>query len=151
MAEQHLFYTTLIMIILRNLLYSLILIFGAMDAHSQFNDKDVILKAEEAFALTGFHSENIIKVTWQIAPNHYLYKNSIKVFVNNSLIEHEFISLLNEEIIVDEFFGKSVVLKNTVALQAISSNDNLSNSVIKIAYQGCAEGKYCYPKQLKTI
>ena len=67
------------------------------------------------------------------------------------MIEHEFISLLNEEIIVDEFFGKSVVLKNTVALQAISSNDNLSNSVIKIAYQGCAEGKYCYPKQLKTI
>ena len=139
------------MIILRNLLYSLILIVGAMDAHSQFNDKDVILKAEEAFVLSGFHSENIIKASWQIAPNHYLYKDSIKVFVNNSLIQHEFISILNEEKIVDEFFGESVVLKNTVALQAIYTNDNLSTAVIKIAYQGCAEGKYCYPKQLKTI
>ena len=122
-----------------------------MDAHSQFNDKDVILKAEEAFVLSGLHSENIIKASWQIAPNHYLYKDSIKVFVNNSLIQHEFISILNEEKIVDEFFGESVVLKNTVALQAIYTNDNLSTAVIKIAYQGCAEGKYCYPKQLKTI
>jgi thiol:disulfide interchange protein len=139
------------MIILRNLLYSLILMVGAMDAHSQFNDKDTILKAEEAFVLSGFHSGNIITASWQIAQNHYLYKDSIKVFVNNNLIEHEFISLLNEEMIVDEFFGKSLVLKNTVVLKATYTKDNLSTAIIKIAYQGCAEGKYCYPKQLKTI
>jgi len=66
------------------------------------------------------------------------------------VVAHEFI-LLDESVITDEFFGESLVLKNTLALKALSNSKDLQNAMIKIEYQGCAAGKYCYPKQQKKI
>ena len=151
MALSHLFYTMEVMKILRNLIYSVILIVCAVDAQSQFNNQETILKAEDAFVFSSFKLNNTIHVSWQIAPNHYLYKDSIKVFVNDNPLAYTFTSVEDEAMIVDEFFGKSLVLRNTIALQVTLEEYNISTAVIKISYQGCAEGKYCYPRQLKTI
>ena len=137
------------MIILRNLLYSFLFLACAVNAQNQFNQNN-ILKAEEAFILNAQLTDDVINASWQIAEEHYLYKDSIKVIINNEAVAHEFI-LLDESVINDEFFGESLVLQNTLVVRAVYNSNDLQNAIITIEYQGCAAGKYCYPKQRKNI
>ena len=137
------------MIIFKNLLYSFLFLACSVNAQNQFNQND-ILKVEEAFILNTQLIDNVINASWQIAAEHYLYKDSIKVIINNEAIAHEFI-LLDESIINDEFFGESLVLQNTLFVRAIYNSTDLQNAIIIIEYQGCAAGKYCYPRQQKNI
>ena len=138
------------MMIFKNLLYSFLFLACSVNAQNQFNQNN-ILKAEEAFILNAQLTDNVINASWQIAAEHYLYKDSIKVIINNEAIAHEFI-LLDESVINDEFFGESLVLQNTLVVRAVYKKSNdLQNAIITIEYQGCAAGKYCYPKQRKNI
>ena len=137
------------MMIFKNLLYSFLFLACSVNAQNQFNQTN-ILKAKEAFILNVQLTDNAINASWQIAVEHYLYKDSIKVIINNEAIAHEFI-LLDESVINDEFFGESLVLKNTLVVRAVYNSDDLQNAIITIEYQGCAAGKYCYPKQRKNI
>jgi thiol:disulfide interchange protein DsbD len=138
------------MIIFKNLLYSFLFLACSVNAQNQFNQNN-ILKAEEAFILNAQLTDDVINASWQIAAEHYLYKDSIKVIINNEAIAHEFI-LLDESVINDEFFGESLVLQNTLVVRAVYKKSNdLQNAIITIEYQGCAAGKYCYPKQRKNI
>jgi thiol:disulfide interchange protein DsbD len=137
------------MMIFKNLLYSFLFLACSVNAQNQFYQND-ILKAEEAFILNAQFTDDAINASWQIAAEHYLYKDSIKVIINNEAIAHEFI-LLDESVINDEFFGESLVLQNTLVVRAIYDSNDLQNATITIEYQGCAAGKYCYPKQRKNI
>ena len=135
--------------IFKNLLYSFLFLACSVNAQNQFNQTN-ILKAKEAFILNVQLTDDAINASWQIAAEHYLYKESIKVIINNEAIAHEFI-LLDESVINDEFFGESLVLQNTLVVRAVYNSDDLQNAIITIEYQGCAAGKYCYPKQRKNI
>ena len=135
--------------IFKNLLYSFLFLACSVNAQNQFNQTN-ILKAKEAFILNVQLTDDAINASWQIAEEHYLYKDSIKVIINNEAIAHEFI-LLDESVINDEFFGESLVLQNTLVVRAVYNSDDLQNAIITIEYQGCAAGKYCYPKQRKII
>ncbi|MDB3877741.1 protein-disulfide reductase DsbD family protein [Gammaproteobacteria bacterium] len=135
--------------IFRNLLYSFLFLACSVNAQNQFNQNN-ILNAEEAFILNTQLTANVINASWQIAAEHYLYKDSIKVLINNEAIAHEFISL-DESVINDEFFGESLVLQNMLVIRAAYNSNDLQNAIITIEYQGCAAGKYCYPKQQKNI
>ena len=137
------------MMIFKNLLYSFLFLACSVNAQNQFNQTN-ILKAKEAFILNVQLTDNVINASWQIAVEHYLYKDSIKLIINNEAIAHEFI-LLDESVINDEFFGESLVLQNTLVIRAVYNSDDLQNAIITIEYQGCAAGKYCYPKQRKNI
>ena len=54
--------------------------------------------------------------------------------------------------ITDEFFGESAILKGVLELEAELLDVNLTDlQSIKVIYQGCAEGKYCYPKRIKSL
>jgi thiol:disulfide interchange protein DsbD len=137
------------MMIFKNLLYSFLFLACSVNAQNQFNQTN-ILKAKEAFILNVQLTDDSINASWEIAVEHYLYKDSIKVIINNEAIAHEFI-LLDESVINDEFFGESLVLQNTLVVRAVYNSDDLQNAIITIEYQGCAAGKYCYPKQRKNI
>ena len=80
-----------------------------------------------------------------------LNRPSILIKVGDDSLEHNYI-LKNESKISDEFFGDSVILKGALKVDAKLSDVNLSRlQSIKVIYQGCAEGKYCYPKSFKSI
>ena len=134
---------------LRNLLYSFIFFTSAISAGNQFN-QDTVLDVEEAFPTSSFVANNKIYVSWNITPGYYLYKNSIFLKVNNVIVEHTF-DVSDEVLLVDDFFGESVVLKNLLLMESVSPAYNLNDAIIEIGYQGCAEGKYCYPKKLKKL
>ena len=134
----------------RTLLYSFVFLSGFIFSNVQFEQKD-ILSVDEAFLLTTLIEENTIVLSWEIKPGYYLYKKSILIKVGDDSLEHNYI-LKNESKISDEFFGDSVILKGALKVDAKLSSFNLSRlQSIKIIYQGCAEGKYCYPKRVKSL
>jgi|TARA_B110000438_G_scaffold157325_1_gene150789 thiol:disulfide interchange protein DsbD len=134
----------------RTLLYSFVFLSGFIFSNVQFEQKD-ILSVDEAFLLTTLIEENTIVLSWEIKPGYYLYKKSILIKVGDDSLEHNYI-LKNESKISDEFFGDSVILKGALKVDAKLSDVNLSRlQSIKIIYQGCAEGKYCYPKRFKSL
>ena len=134
----------------RTLLYSFVFLSGFIFSNVQFEQKD-ILSVDEAFLLTTLIEENTIVLSWDIKPGYYLYKKSILIKVGDDSLEHNYI-LKNESKISDEFFGDSVILKGALKVDAKLSDVNLSRlQSIKIIYQGCAEGKYCYPKRVKSL
>ena len=134
----------------RSLLYSFVFLSGFIFSNVQFEQKD-ILSVDEAFLLTTLIEENTIVLSWEIKPGYYLYKKSILIKVGDDSLDHNYI-LKNESKISDEFFGDSVILKGALKVDAKLSDVNLSRlQSIKIIYQGCAEGKYCYPKRFKSL
>ena len=134
----------------RTLLYSFVFLSGFIFSNVQFEQKD-ILSVDEAFLLTTLIEENTIVLSWEIKPGYYLYKRSILIKVGDDSLEHNYI-LKNESKISDEFFGDSVILKGALKVDAKLSDVNLRRlQSIKVIYQGCAEGKYCYPKRFKSL
>ena len=132
------------------LLYSFVFLSGFIFSNAQFEQKD-ILNVDEAFVVNTLIEENKILISWDIKPGYYLYKKSILIKAGDDYLEHKYI-LKNELKISDEFFGESVILKGALRVDASLSNVNLSSlKSIKVIYQGCAEGKYCYPKIVKSI
>ena len=134
---------------IRILLYSFVFLSGFIFSNTQFEEKD-ILNVDEAFVVNTLIEKNKILISWDIKPGYYLYKKSILIKAGDDSLIHNYL-LKNELKISDEFFGESVILKGALQVDAELSDVNLGSlKGIKIIYQGCAEGKYCYPKTIKS-
>ena len=135
---------------IRILLYSFVFLSGFIFSKTQFEEKD-ILNVDEAFVVNTLFEKNKILISWDIKPGYYLYKKSILIKAGGYSLEPNYI-LKNESKISDEFFGESDILKGALQVDAELSDVNLSSlKSIKVIYQGCAEGKYCYPKRVKSL
>ena len=135
---------------LKILLYSFVFLSGFIFSNTQFEQND-ILNVDEAFVVNTLIEENKILISWDIKPGYYLYKKSILIKAGKDYLKYKYI-LKNELKISDEFFGESIILKGAIQVVAELSDVNLrSLSNIEVIYQGCAQGKYCYPKRVKSI
>ena len=135
---------------LRSLLYSFVFLSEFIFSNAQFLEKD-ILGVDDAFVVDSLIEENKILISWDIKPGYYLYKKSILIKSGNDTLEHSYV-LRDESQISDEFFGESIILKGALKVEAELLDVNLANlQSIKVIYQGCAEGKYCYPKRIKSL
>ena len=134
----------------RILLYSLVFLSGFIFSKAQFEDKK-ILNVDEAFVLNTSFLENKILISWNIKPGYYLYKKSILIKSGDDPIKHRYM-LKDESQISDEFFGESTIFKGVLEVEAELLDVNLFKlQGIQVIYQGCAEGKYCYPKRIKSL
>ena len=134
----------------RILLYSFVFLTGFIFSKAQFEEKQ-ILNVDEAFVINASILENKVFVSWKIKPGYYLYKKSILIKSGDDKLEHSYL-LKDESKISDEFFGESAILKGVLELEAELLDVNLTDlQRIKVIYQGCAEGKYCYPKRIKSL
>ena len=135
---------------LRSLLYSFVFLSEFIFSNAQFLEKD-ILGVDDAFVVDSLIEENKVLISWDIKPGYYLYKKSILIKSANDTLEHSYV-LKDESQISDEFFGESIILKGALKVEAELLDVNLTNlQSIKVIYQGCAEGKYCYPKRIKSL
>ena len=134
----------------KKLLYSFVFLSGFIFSNLLIEETD-ILSANDAFILNTEIKENRIVASWEIKPGYYLYKKSILIQDGNKVLKHRFITK-NELRVFDEFFGETLIFKDFLKVDAelLSDEKSLFNN-IKVGYQGCAEGKYCYPKILKSL
>lgn len=134
----------------KKLLYLFVFLSGFIFSNIPFEDND-LLDVDEAFIFNAEVKKNKIIASWEIKPGYYLYKKSISIQNSNNILKHNFISK-NEFRVFDEFFGESVIFKNYLSIVAeIVDNEFNEFKDIKVAYQGCAEGRYCYPKMIKSL
>ena len=134
----------------KKLLYLFVFLSGFIFCNTPFADND-LLNVDEAFIFSAEVKKNKIIASWEIKPGYYLYKKSISIQNSNNVVKHNFVSK-NELRVFDEFFGESVIFKDYLSVVAeIVDNEFNEFNDIKVAYQGCAEGKYCYPKIIKSL
>ena len=132
------------------LLYAFVFLPGLIFSRALFIDTK-ILDVDEAFIFNSSIVDNKILISWKIKPGHYLYKKSILIQAGDIVLKHSYTSN-NEFKITDEFFGESVIFKDNLEVDAELLDVNLGAlNDIKVKYQGCAEGKYCYPEVIKSI
>jgi len=132
------------------LLYAFVFLPGLIFSRAPFIDAK-ILDVDEAFIFNSSIVDNKILISWNIKPGHYLYKKSILIQAGDIVLKHSYTSN-NELKITDEFFGESVIFKDNLEVDAELLDVNLGIlNDIKVIYQGCAEGKYCYPEVIKSI
>jgi len=134
----------------KKLLYLFVFLSGFIFCNTPFADND-LLNVDEAFIFSAEVKKNKIIASWEIKPGYYLYKKSISIQNSNNVVKHNFVSK-NELRVFDEFFGESFIFKDYLSIVAeIVDNEFNEFNDIKVAYQGCAEGKYCYPKIIKSL
>ena len=135
---------------LKILLYSFVFTSCFISSNVKFTEKD-ILSVDEAFILSSKIVKNKVSVSWNIKPGYYLYKKSILIKSDNDSLKHNYVSK-NQSTISDEFFGDSIIFKGFLEIDAnLLQLHPLERKDIKIIYQGCAEGKYCYPEVIKSL
>lgn len=135
---------------LKTLLYSFVFTSCFISSNVKFTEKD-ILSVDEAFILSSRIVKNKVSVSWNIKPGYYLYKKSILIKSDTNSLKHNYVSK-NQSTISDEFFGESIILKDFLEIDAdLLQLPNTERKDIKIIYQGCAEGKYCYPEVIKSL
>lgn len=100
-----------------------------------------LLTAQQAFKFSAKNSDkNTAELSWQIAPNYYLYQQKIAVMQNQQTMA---IKLPEGEPIVDENFGKSKVYWQ----QLNFSIPVEPNQQYQVMWQGCAKDQLCYAPQ----
>ena len=135
---------------LKILLYSFVFTSCFISSNVKFTEKD-ILSVDEAFILSSRIIKNKVSVSWNIKPGYYLYKKSILIKSDTGSLKHNYVSK-NQSTISDEFFGESIIYKDFLEIDAnLLQLPNTERKDIKIIYQGCAEGKYCYPEVIKSL
>ncbi|UJF19496.1 hypothetical protein L0B53_08210 [Vibrio sp. SS-MA-C1-2] len=119
-----------------------------LNKSTKLNHQVRFLPASEAFIID-FKQQNHSKlnIRWQIKPGYYLYKEKIKVIVNNQTIEY---FTLPEGIThQDPYFGIVDIYKDSLAIDIPIAD--IKQKSITIHYQGCAEAGLCYPPEKKVI
>ncbi len=114
------------------------------------------LPPDEAFAFSSAAPQaEMLPLRWQIAPEHYLYRDKFKFALldaNNLEIGAPTLPVGKEK--EDPYFGKLEIFHGLVEfelpLQHIDKNAAASGT-LKITYQGCAERGICYPPMHKKI
>jgi thiol:disulfide interchange protein DsbD len=100
-----------------------------------------ILDPEDAFKMTITKIEDSLLINWKIEKTYYLYQNSIKVIHKDQSIAFD---LIGDPIVhKDEFLGEALIFRNNLALKISDQKErNLMN--YEVAFQGCAEKRFCY-------
>ena len=116
--------------------------------------EDEILEPDVAFVYSAEQTDgNTVKASWQIAKDHYMYRDKFKF----EIIEGEGVSVGAAQLPPgktkhDEFFGKIQVFYDGVSAIVPLSATKDTTAKLRITYQGCAEKTgICYPPIKKIL
>ncbi|WP_303289325.1 protein-disulfide reductase DsbD [Marinobacter sp. SS5-14b] len=111
------------------------------------------LPVDEALPFNYTTDTGAVVLTWNIAPEHYLYKSRIRVTAVTegvSVGEPEF--SLAGTVTDDEFFGEMTVFFDPVSARVpVSLPAGVSEAELQVSYQGCAKAGLCYPPQTRDV
>ncbi|TBW59189.1 protein-disulfide reductase DsbD [Marinobacter halodurans] len=109
------------------------------------------LPVDEALPFSSGLADNGVELTWNIAPEHYLYRDRIKVVATDPGVEvgKPRFSLAGHTK-DDPYFGKVTVFTDPInAMVPVTLPEGVDETTLKVTYQGCAEAGLCYPPQTR--
>ena len=114
-----------------------------------------LLPAEEAFSASArMLDENYLRVEFIIAPGYYLYRDKLAFAADSAVLALGVPSLPGGETIEDEFFGKTVIYREHLALDIpLARNGELKGPFpLRVFSQGCSESPaVCYPRLVQNL
>ena len=130
---------------IKKLLITFALVFGAIAAHAQN-----FLAPEQAFPVSAeYQSNQEIVLIAKPAKGYYIYRESIKfkLIKNNDEVTLGIPQLPQGKIKFDENFGKELETypKDFSILLPLINNKNASGMLLSMELQGCADKGICYP------
>ena len=132
---------------------------GDLFGSSQNTAQSKFLPVDEAFQVSSSSastkSGTRLSINFDITPEHYVYKNQIKLTLPAGVTAAPFTFNQKPYSIDDPTFGKVLVFDqaNMVATTTLTSNNgkSIDDAAIVIGWQGCAKAGLCYPpEKIKT-
>ncbi len=115
---------------------------------------DEILDPEIAFLVSAeVLPDGQLYLNWDIKPGYYLYKNKFSATTDNPNISFKNLHFPTGKVKKDPAFGQVEVYygQNSASGPIVSSDPNLKEFNLNVAYQGCKEGSVCYPPIKKLL
>ena len=119
------------------------------------NNQDEILNVDQAFILSTKITDKAFIASIKITEGHYLYRNKVKISVDDADVKVGALQLPAGESKYDAAFDETLFvfhhdIEAILPLRYTGSEDK--EVVFKIEYQGCSEiAGICYPPQTKTV
>lgn len=112
-------------------------------------NRDALLPPAQAFALLPVElREQSLRLSWNIAPGYYLYRQRIRVELlaptDSGLAP---IQLPDGVAHVDEHFGAVQIYRSLLQATVPLTSKPKQPLQLRISYQGCADVGVCYPPQ----
>ncbi len=118
---------------------------------SGFNTQPEPLSLERAFPyFVSIVSPGRLRVTWQLAEGHYLYRHAFNFTMKQNTDSEELavdFSLPDGLKKNDQFFGAIEAYYNSPSAELSLSTVPGPDALLVIEYQGCADWGFCYPPQ----
>ncbi len=115
------------------------------------NQRPVPLPIDQAFPFFVSETEpGRYQVTWEIAPDHYLYRHAFNFSIETGSGEpaRQLSFQIPDGIAkVDQFFGRIEAYYTRVQVDLQEFPGTTAESNLVIEFQGCAEWGFCYPPQ----
>ncbi len=116
---------------------------------------DELLQPEQAFEFSAnVKNGNTLFVSWEIAPNYYLYREKIKLeLLNSDGVKLGDYTIPNGLPKHDEAFGDVEVLSEDLNFNVPLWREDHGAQTVKLRayFQGCAERGVCYPPMTKDV
>ncbi|MFN2362491.1 MAG: protein-disulfide reductase DsbD [Marinobacter sp.] len=140
----------------RLFLFLALSVFSAVSSaagNSLFGGGDDFLPVDEALPFSYTTDADAVVLSWDIAPEHYLYQGRISVTSNTEgveLGEPEFSYTGTDT--EDEYFGKVTVFYDPVEARVpVELPEGVREAELQVTYQGCANAGLCYPPQTQDV
>lgn len=121
--------------------------------NSLFGNNNGFLPVDEALPFSFTADNGAVVLSWDIAPDHYLYQKRISISSDTEgvvLGEPEFSYTGTDT--EDEFFGKVTVFYEPVEARVpVKLPDGVREAELQVTYQGCANAGLCYPPQTRDV
>ncbi len=117
--------------------------------------QDKILDPDQAFQLTIQPKPGQFTAKWVIAKGHYLYRDQMKITIDDSSVQTQPLIMPKGEPKADPVFNKTLHVYHHFATATLPYHytGNAGKEVsFKVRYQGCSEiSGICYPPQIRTF
>ncbi|QEP42006.1 protein-disulfide reductase DsbD [Ectothiorhodospiraceae bacterium BW-2] len=121
---------------------------------SLFEEESEVLEPDVAFRFSHrVESGELIMASWEIAPEHYLYKDKFSFEISAEGVTLVNAAIPSGEEKQDEFFGLIEVFHHRIdiPLTLARTTTEATELTLTANYQGCAEIGICYPPLSKTV
>ena len=129
---------------MRAFIMALLLLFSSL-THAFISNQQDFLPVEEAFRFELLDDIEPSVLVWQIAPEHYLYRNKLGVTdANGDAVAIDYPEGIEHS---DEFFGDTQIYRQFLKLPL----DQNVKQPLQVTWQGCADAGLCYPPQISSV
>lgn len=129
---------------MRAFVMALLLLFSSLSQAFISNQQD-FLPVEEAFRFELLDDVEPSVLVWQIAADHYLYRDKLGITdANGNAVTIDYPEGIEH---FDEFFGETQVYRQFLQLPLATD----IQQPLEVTWQGCADAGLCYPPQTASV